>query len=74
MYVCMLVNFAYEKQVLIARKVVVYSLNMVQKVFFPSASLDQHHVLISISPCLLDVDYGSARPGRDPNHYSHYIG
>ena len=30
--------------------------------FFPSASLDQHHVLISISLCLLDVDYGSARP------------
>jgi len=34
MYVCMLVNFACEKQVLIARKVVVYSLNMVQKFFF----------------------------------------
>ena len=34
MYVCMLVNFACEKQVLIAKKVVVYSLNMVQKVFF----------------------------------------
>lgn len=63
MYVCMLVNFACEKQVLIAKKVVVYSLNMVQKVFFfPSASLDQHHVLISISLCLLEVDYGSARP------------
>lgn len=30
--------------------------------FFPSASLDQHHVLISISLCLLEVDYGSARP------------
>lgn len=34
MYVCMLVNFACEKQVLIARQVMVYSLNMVQKVFF----------------------------------------
>lgn len=44
----MLVNFACEKQVLIARKVVVYSLNMVQKVFFPSASLDQHHSLVSL--------------------------
>lgn len=60
----MLVNFASEKQVLIVRKVVVYSLNMVQKFFFffPSASLDQHHVLICISLCLMDVDYGSARP------------
>lgn len=34
----MLVNFACEKQVLIAKKVVVYSLNMVQKVFFFSIS------------------------------------
>ena len=34
MYVCMLANFACEKQVLIARKVVVYSLNMVQKFFY----------------------------------------
>ena len=30
----MLVNFACEKQVLIARKAVVFSLNMVQKFFF----------------------------------------
>lgn len=30
----MLVNFASEKQVLIVRKVVVYSLNMAQKFFF----------------------------------------
>lgn len=34
MYVCMLVNFACEKQVLISRKVLVYSLNMVQKFFY----------------------------------------
>ena len=38
MHVCMLVNFASEKQVLIVREVVVYSLNMVQKFFFFSIS------------------------------------
>lgn len=64
MYVCMLVNFASEKQVLIVREVVVYSLNMVKKFFFFSISLSRstRHVLICISLCLLDVDYGSARP------------
>lgn len=41
--------------------------------FFPSASLDQHHVLISISLCLLHLSIWLRTP-RDPNHYSHYIG